>query len=527
MRFKTLELQLYEPTRKKREILDSAMLNYSQALEYLLRCHGAHIKELACLGRPAAKKELLSLATAENMKQLNTFGIQPFKDSIKMEFAGIAAAFIAQYRGDPKTGFPSVNIDDRDYYDTFDSLIRNYDKMNISKREFAAGVTTLLRHSGRLHMLYFGRYAANRDYCLLYDELTGRFYAKLYILNRQSAMPCRSVNDRLRYVSAGTPLFETDNGPVRYLVFPLMFGEYQKSQLMFAIEHPGVLHTARLLKRGSRYFLLLSMECVPGRRLPTSTTLGVARTACALHYTVMQTGKMISEGVIEYVPGRTGLFGVTKQIRNLALTFKSQVVLESGGGKNDGLAMTNMPLVVNSQWYQSLAKILSYKLWESGLPAPVEVSPNGLYNTCPECGAKTRKNRLSEKIFACTQCGYACRLDEVGSASLAGILRKYEKDKIPVLAKDAGEFINFTVAAIGFDFTMKAMDDHDDYSLLYYELNLYVHSLDIRGQSNKAYYIVKKILAAENISDVVKIVSARRNTRLRVADQLDTAKIQC
>lgn len=512
--FKTLTLEIYRPSKSKRAIIDRAMQNYSLALQSLFERYRGEITLMAAEGRSVSPHSLMALPDSGTMRGLNRFGVEPFKDSLRIEFASIAGAYIAQSRHGP-AGYPCVTLDDGQYRAGMEDLIASYTAGEISNKRFLKLEAGLIARAGRVHMLYFGRYALNRDYCLLHDGATGRFYVKLYLLNKADKLTGQgSVTAKdLRYVAPGLPAAGQSKAGRRYLVLPLAFGSYQAAQLKRALSNPGVLHTARIVRRKGHYFLLLNIECEKGPAIKTVTTMGVARSEDGLHFTVPgREAGLIAAGKAQAVNAgkRAGdtqrLYAVCSEIVKKALRWSCQVVLEANGGKNDAVMKGRALAPFSVTDYSAVSRILAYKLPEAGLPAPIEVSANGLYNTCPRCGCKTRKNRASGgRLFACVDCGFACLANDVGSAGLASRLERYKKDRIPVYLehREGGDiYVNRAL-----DFECPAGDDR---AQLYYQLSLLARSIGHCGHDMRKYSMVKKLREAENIADVVRIVTRQR-----------------
>lgn len=501
MIFKTLTLEIYKPSRRKRNIIDTSMRNYSKALEWLFEYYKEDIKKAAASEHGANRSELLSILGKDALKEINKFDIQPFKDSIKMEFASIASAYMAQLKKG-NAGYPCVTLSDEQYKSGMESIIDGYTAGSISKKCFEKSSASLIAHAGRLHMLYFGRYSKNRDYCLLYDSVSDRFFAKLYMLNYANRIKGSSgLNGKiLKYIAPGLPVAEPENDDRRYLVLPLAFGRYQKEQLMRSLASPGILHTARIVRRGGRYFLLLNIECEQGQRIKPVTTIGIARSIDGLQYTIHgKTSKKINISD----SSKSQFYAISAEIVKIAVKNRCQVVLESNGGKNDALAVFGETPALSKSQYARLSKILSYKLPEAGLPAPVEVSANGLYNTCPLCGCNTNKNRIAKDIFACIECGYACPTELIGSAGLAARLDKYKKDKIPIYYRTIDNKVMFFNKTLDFECCIDVKQN--SFTQLYYELNLLSHS-NLSGGTKRKYSMLKKLREASDVGEVIRLV---------------------
>lgn len=510
MTYKTLMLQLYRPGARKRALMDAAMLSYARALQWLLDLYRPAVERMAADGGRYTKTSLLRLVEKDALRELNAFAVQPFKDSIKMEFAGLCAAYLAQSQSGRKVRFPCVYAAPGREEALLDALATDPQPGPNKLDDFEKAYRNACARIEKCHPLYFGRYDVNRDFCLLYDEYTGRFYAKLYLLNAKNAIlpEGRRFELRLRYVTKDqTPLPPPPQGGERYLILPLSFGKKQLADLNCALENPGVLHTARLLRRDGGYYLMLNMECGAARAIRPACTMGIARRAGGgLHYTlcrkngeIMQAGSLLSQDA----PCQR-LFVLARDALAIARRHKAQVVLESDGGMRDNVAGNGAGAGLRPTEYRSFSRIMSYKLPEAGLPGPVFVSPKGLYNTCPQCHFSTQRNRVSGRLFACIECGFASPGELVGSLNLARRLNKYKADRVPVYCRGTPTGTLYYNKTLGFELLLPA--GSTDATPVYYQLDLLARGAVGYENDTKKYAMLQKLRAAREIRDAVRIV---------------------
>ena len=87
---KTLQLKLHNPSKTKRRIMDEALLNYSYALQYLLDSTHDRIRRIRSEAERAGRgrmRRVAALIDKKELQELNKFGVEPFKDSLKMDYA--------------------------------------------------------------------------------------------------------------------------------------------------------------------------------------------------------------------------------------------------------------------------------------------------------------------------------------------------------------------------------------------------------------------------------------------------------
>lgn len=505
MQFKTLILKIYKPTLTKKTILDTTMKNYTMALEWLLKTKADEIDKLSQRNFNPKKGEIIALIDKNSSDELNKFDVQPFKDSLKMEFTSIVMSYIAQ-KSRRKASFPNLYLNDTEYNEHIQNMIMEYTFGKCNSNELKKKSNQIIEHYDRTHLLYFGRYSTTRDYCLLYDDLKKRYYVKLYLLNNKNSLATKADTGikELKYIVPGMKELKDSKVKRRYLIMPLAFGEYQRKQLDEALINPSILHTAKVIKKNDEYYLYLNIESKQKQLINVTTTMGLARTEYGLHYTIPkhESGRIKikhKDFIID-----SNIYNVASKIIKKAQKHNSQVIVESNGGKNDQLNNNSKLIPLSTTDYSKLTKVLSYKLPEVGLPKPIEVSANKLYSTCPVCGCKSNKNRLSEHIFACSECGYAGLIEDIGSRGLALRLEKYKEDKLPIYLKLENGVKVYYNNTIQFKFCDDS--NSDDLSRMFYELSLYCKgNVDFINNSKK-YCMLKKLKDSKNIRDAIRIV---------------------
>jgi putative transposase len=395
---RTVKLRLFNPSRRKREVMDLAMGRYQAALDQLLRGAQAGAEAAAEQGRGALWRFINGYLDQQRLLELNRWSAQPFKDAIKRQFAALLMSWYA-LRGRGQGAYPEA-------------------------RPAGPG-------SGYLH---FCRCSGARDYCLLLDRDKGRYYAKMHLLTRGDAplpAPEGARPGRMEMLGGRTRL---SAGPARYLLSPLSFGARQLALLQAVAQGEAELKTADLVARDGVYALHV---CVAQRApLPREALcyLGVARgTGSPLFLTVCdRQGRMRHAQALAPPEGprAQGLHAVANRIVALATRRQAQVVLEKLNFRGDGLYLPGRSPRMSPADYMELARILGYKLPLAGLADPVLLSPARLFNTCPVCGAVSRGNRLLGSIFLCVKCGFALDADAAGSLNLSRRLIRYQREPI-------------------------------------------------------------------------------------------------
>lgn len=487
MGFRTIVLKLHKPSAVKCDLIDEAVRNYNNAFQFLL--HQARM-ELNSIQQAFEDKNGLFHAASlskwvhgARSKALNQFAVQPFKDSLKLEF-GLALA---------------------------DCLNRG------AVRNFPTGE--------KPRPIYFCRYDIKRSYSLLYDGQNDRFYAKLYLLNAKNGLPKMSKDSgsvKLKYIWKEDNLLETAQGKSTFIIVPLSFGKYQERFLKTALGKPESLKTAKLFQRGNAYFLAVNMETEDEKKILPETYLGVTRgLKNNFRYTVVnKNGEAIEDGAILLSFTEKGavpiqeLHKATKRVVETALNYHSQVIVQNLSGKSDGIGWameeTESPAVCKRNDYMSFAKILAYKLPARGLPMPVKVSSVDIFCRCSFCGVVARKNRFHHGIFICTKCGCAMEGEKLGSLNLSRKLLLYHQSKIRIKVKKTPQGTSFENRLIGLNCFIPYDDNQlerlqEELQNIFERMKCQIQTSDVK-EKNKIYSILLKLESTDNIQNLLEFV---------------------
>lgn len=452
----TIALKLHNPSKRKKEIIDTAMLNYSKAYQYLLDKAYERLDyfKTVCADNPGAYRaqSIVKLIDKNLMKELNQFDIQPFKDALKIDFGTTLSSFLALSKTQKNCAYPIAYLDNTQFEKKYNELCKKYINSKNKNCEYKREIDRLLNKEQNLKPLFFCRYDKIRDFCLLYDYNANKYYAKLYLMNckdkNRKEIQNQNGKRELYYIHKHKELF-TSKKKERFLLFPLSFGKWQEQYLKKAIESPEILKTARLTKKNGEYYLMININIATDERIDTQTYLGLGRGINSpIHYTVLnKNGTYITDASL-ICDMNTNQKNATKRLHNLhklannivkiAYNQKSQVIVVSLKTIKDRLKWidTNdnihLPLISNYE-YNQLIRILKYKLQWRGLPPPISISPVGIYYSCPDCRLHCYQNRFSKDIFICTNCGKTLQIDQLGSLNIAKRLNDNMKDLLKIL----------------------------------------------------------------------------------------------
>lgn len=421
MGLRTINLKLHNPSTLKREIIDTAFINYNNAFNYLLKKAFENIDQIKNNYKSSkGTYSTLSLSKwidKELSAEINQFDIQPFKDSLKLDIGMTLASYFVQKELNPDMLFPSFKL---------------------------GGVTK----QDKLRPIYFCRYDTKRSFCFLYDSNNDKFFAKLFLMNSKNAKKRTNltITRKLKYISKSEEEVKCLKKET-FIIVPLSFGKWHENMLKQAIDKPEILRTSRLIMRGNDYYLSLSIDLPEDDKIEPVTYLGVSRgiekainyTLVDLHGDKLDSGTIDANNTLASLDPKAVNCILANKLVDIAVKNKSMVILQNLVGKGDKLSWskngTTYKPILGCKRYNELVRVLEYKLPQKGLPTPAKVSSVDIFNTCRLCGSNVKKNRFSKTMFICTTCGASYSLDSLGSMNLATKLIKYESAPLRLKAK--------------------------------------------------------------------------------------------
>ena len=508
MIMKTICLKLYNPSKAKRRVIEEAMESYTEAFNYLLKEASAESETVwksyqDVLGRYRGVK-VSKWVDSKRSRDLNAFNCEPFKDSLKMDFGATVSGFLNLRKINKEAGYP--------------------------------GLSNEIHKADTLRPILFCRYSDIRDYCLMYDEENEKFYVKLYLMNSKSEFR-RTINaskDRkLYYVGKDKKLMKVSTKKERFIIVPLSFGKWQEEYLKTGLSNPEIFKTARLIKKEDNFYLYINLKLETPAVIKPLTYLGVSRSLKNQAYLTLtdMEGNLIKSSPANLtesrkesgsVPMENKLHIIANYIIKNAIRNKSQIVVENLANKGDMLHWKGKDgreynPCLSATNYRKLCGLLKYKADANGLPAPIPVSPVGVFYTCPQCGLNNKNNRLSHNMFLCTACGKTGNLDELGSLNIAKRVIKYNSDTIKIVAQPENGEIIFKHEILDFKCCLK--NDADIMRNLETELKSLTAAYGSEEKyivndktNNKKFSIIKKMINRPNILDSIQIVFNDKNS---------------
>lgn len=486
MAVKTITLKLYKPSKRKKDIIDKAICNYSKAFAYLLNKarYAIEIEKDKFFEDNGGYKayRVAKWVDKETLKELNRFNVEPFKDSLLLDFGMTVAGFLNLRAVNKNVGFPEK----------------------------------------RIRPIYFCRYDTKRDYSILYDENKGRYYVKLYLMNSkdENRREIQNLNGmKLRYIDREEKYLELTDRKERYILVPLCFGKWQEEYLKKALNQTGIMKTARLIKKNKDYYLSVSIKVEDSNTIKTINYLGISRgIKNEINFTVVPKNedKYTTTGFINFkhIDKNTSnyLHEMSSKIAKIAWENRAQVILESLDLKNDRLSYGDeFKPALSVGIYNKMIGLIDYKLISYGLPPPIHVSSVGIFYKCPECGNFSYKNRQSESLFICTNCGTVKDIDELGSINVARKLKEYDKTTIKMNAQVIGDKVKLSNKLLEMEFIL-------DYNMMLFEqlaeelkkrVENFEKNIDFYRKDSSfkiKLSLIKKIKNAVDLTSIIEIV---------------------
>ncbi|MDP4177378.1 MAG: zinc ribbon domain-containing protein [Bacillota bacterium] len=522
---RTVMLKLYEPSAAKRIILDEAMLNYTKAFQYLLdkaeEDLNIIIDECRKIKEQYRTTYIRKWINANHDKELNKFFIEPFKDSIKIDFAATFCRYInLKIRGNDLK-YPSSYVSKKEMEKQYDSIMKKYIDDEIIIYNDDNEINNLITKSEKLRPIFFCRYSSKRNYSLLYNKEKNKYYAKVYLMNVKNdkrVEPKTYKSSNLKYININGEMFNEKPSKRCYLIFPLSFGKWQESYLKEALESPEILKTSRLIKNENEYYLAVNIVKEVPMIQKSSAFMGVSRGINNLiNYCIADdSGKIISEGnlnILYYNDSEDKIYKLANSIAEIAFKNRCQVIMEKLIDKGDGLIWEdedgrNEVPKLSCIKYNQLLNIINYKIIALGLPEVIRVSPVNLFYTCPKCGNHSKKNRFSKELLMCTACGETLNIEKAGSFNLSQRLIKYNNDSIKIKVEETPKGVRFINEDI--DFELYPSNPYNCLDEFYEEfervINNFYINIDIEAkQTNfkKKLSLIKKLQVNKNAFEVI------------------------
>ena len=455
----TIVLRLHRPSRRKQTLLRQCVDRYAEGIQLVLDRLRPEVDRLAAQGQRPSLTTLSRLMTSEDLRRLKPLGLEPLADGLRMDLAMLLLNYLSHTRNSQPASQPLIRRSPDDWQALANNMIAESTAGRLPRRQLRIRLERSLATVGRCKSVYFGRHAAARDFCLLYQPETGRFFAKIHLLNRQAARDwnsaataCVAAADAdARQATGHAPLYHlTDGHPPlaragpgdRFIVVPLDMGLKQYHQLTQAWQNPQMVRTARLCRKGDQFDLHVQVR----QRLPeprqTLHVLGLVRSGHGNGRlrALPSRRQRHPSGTFSTANPQTVADAVCRQARQTA----AQVVMADLACRHDGLYRSDphdisgepFAAACSRAGWLTLARLLARQLPLSGLPQPALLSPHCLYQTCPACQNRRKANRLRDNLLVCTACGYSESVAQAGSRNMVHKFIHYQLQRQPPAESD-------------------------------------------------------------------------------------------
>ncbi len=433
MSYRTVSIKLARPTAVKRQAIDQAMVRYTRAFQALLAVCRPQCQQMAGQGGTHSA----ALCGREQLALADIFEAQPFKDALQRDVQGLLRSYLGRRKAGYPASYPLCRAEDGD----LSRILSRWNNFSCSE------IYTNLDKYDTLRPVSFCRYGAGRDYSVLRSEKGERYYGKVYLFNRQQALPAQPAEDILRDIVTGQVLRDRHKRR-RYLLLPLEPGDWQRRLLRDAEQGLALPKGGWLRKQGKDYFLCMRLFYQDPVPCPPACFLGVARWEkglCLCAWDGVSEQRQYRQLSVPPGPKSQGqLCSLANQVAAWADQLSAQMVLENLGRRTDGLEDP----ALSAGEYRRLAELLGQRAQRAGLPEPVRVSPNRLERRCPVCGQAHRGSGLQGQLFLCAACGYSQPAGQARAAALAGALERYGRSRLRVQVVRKGSRVRFRCPAL-------------------------------------------------------------------------------
>jgi len=109
---------------------------------------------------------------------------------------------------------------------------------------------------------------------------------------------------------------------------------------------------------------------------------------------------------------------ISKRIVSKAKGTHRAIALEDLKGIRKGITVRKSQRERFGKWaFDQLRRFITYKALLEGVPV-VPVDPRDTSRRCPKCDCVDKRNRKSQEVFSCIECGYTAPADYVGAVNI-------------------------------------------------------------------------------------------------------------
>lgn len=520
MSFITINLKLFKPSKEKRKIIELAMENYSRAFDYLIEKAFCDIELLEQhISKPNSQLEVAKWISGDISDELNNFHIQPFKDSIKADFAMFISGYFALKKKFPDTPKPLTFVDGKELEKLYFQYLQDV-SIGDAAQYSDQYVEKLIGKEGKFRPIYFCRTDRFRDFCFLYDENTSRYFVKIYLLNSKSPLKrVQASKDRnLKYIHKLGGTLENSGNKDRFIILPLAFGKWQENYLKRTLENPTMIKTSRLKKIKEDLYISVTLEIKDVKAFKTKHFLSISRgikeplnyAVANLDGSIVETGTLLKDSEFNEKDITYLLYKTVKKICDIALKHDCEVLTEALNSKSDYVNFKDREGVsyhtlFKKNHYLELLRILKYKLPLSGMGKLLELSPLDIFYRCPVCYSLSKGNRFKYDIFICTSCATLMDIDKLGSINLALKVLNYKKSRIIVRSVQMDGGILFKNEVLGLECFCE--NSNVNYvERIISEMKKITETVDFYSISKKKQSLILKIKNTEDLTKILTII---------------------
>ena len=162
-----------------------------------------------------------------------------------------------------------------------------------------------------------------------------------------------------------------------------------------------------------------------GHSSPGAAMEAVRQRTARARQTFQATGTTSAKRRLKKMAGTQARFqrwvnhGLAKRLVQYAKDTKAALVLEDLTHIRDRITVRKRQRAKHHHWsFRQLRDLLTYKAQRAGVPL-LFVDPRNTSRTCAECAYVDKRNRRSQAVFSCLQCGHTAHADHNAARNLA------------------------------------------------------------------------------------------------------------
>jgi IS605 OrfB family transposase len=457
----TAKFKLHNPSKRRRAMIDHALVSAHLAFDKLLRKVRPDVEALEQITDPAEAKRAhgeLGFRLQRMATKIRALG-NAAKASVTQDVSEQIDSYLALCKSNPATSYPkAARLRARPGEEAAKALERLAGAVTIAEENAARDALALARRAGTPRPLNILNNRIKDGALILKDE-KGRLAAFINLFPKSSRFAtCISLKGFTDTRTSRKMTGKTSTGAL----FPLECGDWHIENFLSGPK----IQSSRLIREGDAYYFAATFRFSRTALPEPVNFLGVDRgiEQLAAWAVVNPEGKAIEAGACSgealrrvqrrehasqretQKTGRTYRARVRRAVADIETHRAATAIVEAAIRSNARVVLEDLATISNEPHmrrakgerrggfrhmltraqYQKLKHALDYKLRFAGVasmrrnsPPFLEVTPAYTSIVCATCGALDKALRRSQAEFVCTKCGASANADENAAANVA------------------------------------------------------------------------------------------------------------